>query len=148
MQKSAIRLISQANYNAHSEPLFKKNCILPLQQLINFFNLQFMQHYHQGYLPSSFDKTWTTNEQRREEELRIVLRNSESLHIPFVRLTSSTKQPLVNLPKTWSLFSNEDIKILRNKLEFKSELKKYLLGNLSSTVICNRLLCPTCHLPP
>jgi hypothetical protein len=55
-------------------------------------------------------------------------------------------QPLVNIPRTWCQFTNENIKILRNKLEFKTELKKFLLAELASTVQCYRLLCHSCHL--
>ena len=36
--------------------------------------------------------------------------------------------------------------ILRNKIEFKINLKKHLLGELSSVVSCGCLLCPSCHL--
>ena len=50
------------------------------------------------------------------------------------------------LPKTWLDFTNENIKILGNKIEFKAELKKYLLSELSSIISCDRLLCPSCHL--
>jgi hypothetical protein len=32
--------------------------------------------------------------------------------------------PLVNLPKTWENFTNEDIKILRDPLEFHLKLKR------------------------
>jgi len=148
MQKNAIRLISNKKYNEHSEPLFKKLSILPLPDLITFFNLQFMQRFKQGFLPSSFINTWATNEERRGDLQRHILRNNDLLYIPFARLSSSLKQPLFNLPKTWLDFPEENVKIIRNKMEFNSELKKYLLKNLSSTVICNRLLCPTCHLLP
>ena len=151
-QKAAIRLLTQSKYNAHTEPLFKSLNILPLNSLIKFFNLQLMQQYQQGFLPSSFNSTWITNQERRmenggrNEETRITLRNNENLFIPFARLTFSLKFPLINLPKTWSNFPDENIKILRNKLEFNSELKKYLLNELSSVIVCSRMLCPACHL--
>jgi hypothetical protein len=61
MQKSAIRILSNATYNAHTEPLFKKLNILPLRDLIKFFNLQLMQRYVQGFLPISFNNVWLTN---------------------------------------------------------------------------------------
>ena len=50
------------------------------------------------------------------------------------------------LPKTWLDFTNENIKILGNKIEFKAELKKYLLSELSSIISCDPLLCPSCQL--
>ena len=36
LQKSAVRIICNARYNEHTEPLFKKEEILPLPDLINF----------------------------------------------------------------------------------------------------------------
>ena len=145
MQKKAIRIINNAKYNAHTEPLFKNSGILPLPKLIEFFNLQFMQHFTQGFLPISFNNVWTTNEERRAE-IHHILRNSSDLTIPFTRLASLSKHPFVNLPKTWIEFKNENIKILRNKIEFKTNLKKHFLNELSATIRCDRLLCPSCHL--
>jgi hypothetical protein len=104
-----------------------------------------MQRYIQGFLPVSFNEIWLTNAARQvHDTLPRILRNSENLNIPFARLSSSMKQPLVNLPKMWSNFDNEEIKIIRNKVEFNIKLKKYLLSQLSSTVTCNRLFCPAC----
>lgn len=146
LQKAAIRVITKAKYNAHTEPLFKSLNILPLEKLIIFFNLQFMQHYKQGFLPASFNNIWLTNSERRNEDLRITLRNDQMLAIPYTRLQNSQKFPLIVLPKTWINFQNEDVKIIRNKKEFNSSLKTHLLSELSAVIICNRLLCPNCHL--
>jgi len=146
LQKSAIRVITKSKYNAHTEPLFKKCSILPIDKLIYFFNIQIMQQYKQGFLPPSFNHTWITNAERRNDDIQIILRNDQNLSLPFSRLSSSLRQPLRNLHKTWIEFKNETIKIVRNKLEFKSLLKKHLLEELSSTINCTRLLCPSCHL--
>ena len=108
-----------------------------------------MQRYKQGFLPAAFDHIWLTNAERRNnqnQEIRIVLRNHQELHVPACRLTSSLKQPLYKLPKTWLEFYQEDIKILGNKNEFNNKLKKFLISELSDTVACNRLFCPSCHL--
>ncbi len=154
MQKNAIRTISNAPYNAHTEPLFKKLKILPFNKLIYFFNLQIMQQYRQGFLPTAFNRIWITNQERRllqadEEDqanAHLVLRNHDMLYVPPSRLSTTAKHPYFNLPKTWTEFSNENIKILRNKLEFNHALKSHLLDLLSDTIVCNRLLCPVCHL--
>ncbi len=146
LQKKAIRIVSNARYNEHSEPLFKKLEILPLEHLITFFNLQFMQQFKQGYLPTSFNNTWITNAVRAADNHEIYLRNQDLYFIPFTRLSSSSIQPLINLPKTWENFEDASIKIIRSKPEFKSKLKKYFLGKLNDEIICNRILCPTCHL--
>jgi hypothetical protein len=145
MQKAAIRILANKSYNAHTGPLFKKLNILPFTDLVKFFNLQFMQRYIQGFLPISFRDVWLTNEARRNQDnVNIVLRNSENLHIPFARLSSSLRQPYVLLPKLWSDFTQEDIKIVRNKLDFNLKLKKFMLDELPTTVNCRRLFCPAC----
>ena len=101
--KKAIRIVHGSKYNSHTEPLFKELKILP------------------------FSNIWLTNEERRAEEMHhCILRNNNLLYVPFVRLSTLSKHPLDNLPKTWLDFNNENIKILRNKIEFKAELKKYL----------------------
>ena len=76
MQKKAVRLISGSRYNAHSEPIFKELGILPLNKIIEFFNLQFMHNFVQGFLPISFNNVWVTNEERRPENSPHILRNS------------------------------------------------------------------------
>lgn len=146
MQKAAIRIVSQARFNEHTEPLFKNLKILPLNKLITFFNLQFMQRHHQNLLPVAFNFTWVLTAERRADDYHLLLRNSDNLYIPFARLASSIRQPYIILPKTWREFNTADIKIIRDKSEFNTRLKAHLLDELSSTVNCNRLLCPVCHL--
>ena len=50
LQKSAIRIICNVNYNSHTEPLFKREDILPLPDLISFFKVQFMHRFSQNFL--------------------------------------------------------------------------------------------------
>ena len=73
-QKMAIRIINNATFNAHTEPLFKKLNILPLSKLIDYFKLQFMHRFTLREIPSSFNNTWVKNEERRRQDER-VLRN-------------------------------------------------------------------------
>ncbi len=57
----ALRTIAGLKYNDHTEPTFKKLEILPFPNLIEFFNLQFMQRFVQKFLPEAFNSTWITN---------------------------------------------------------------------------------------
>ena len=145
-QKAAIRVLTSSNYNAHTEPLFKELGILPLPSLCSYFKVQFMQKFTQGFLPESFNNVWVTNRIRRADQDHIELRNDNDLFIPYARLTSTEKLPLVAFPKIWSAFPDERIKFIRNVPEFNMELKNYYLNQLSSNPTCNRLLCPHCHL--
>jgi hypothetical protein len=64
-QKMAIRILNDVPYNAHTEPLFKSCAILPLKSLCEYFRIQFMQKFTQGFLPSSFEDVWISNKIRR-----------------------------------------------------------------------------------
>jgi hypothetical protein len=147
-QKNAVRIIHNTAYNAHTESLFRSASILPLNLMIEFFKLQFMHQYIQGYLPKSFSNTWLTNEARRNADLdrTLVLRNSADIHIPPARITMTQKHPLTAFPRAWVDFGEENIKIIRNKKEFNKCLKKHFISSLAENYPCDRLLCPHCHL--
>jgi hypothetical protein len=143
-QKTAIRIISNAKYNAHTEPLFKTLDILPLPSLIQYFQLQFMQHLQQKFLPDIFSEAWIYNSVREIGENSIVLRNMGQLRVPFARISLVEKLPLVSFPTIWENFPDENIKFIRNKIEFNEKLKTYLLKQLSYVITCTRLYCPSC----
>jgi len=143
-QKAAVRIVNNSRYNDHSEPIFKTLKILPLPLLCDFFKIQFMQRFIQGFLPTSFNNTWTTNRIRHENQPEIELRNDDNLFIPFARTNQILTQPLIAFPQLWEAFPAGEIKFLRNKLEFNSKLKDHFLNTLNSTVLCTRLFCPAC----
>jgi len=145
-QKIALRIIANANYNSHTEPLFKKFNILPLNHLSEFFKIQFMQHFKQGFLPSALQTMWVTNAIRRLDQAEVVLRDDDLLYIPFARTSTTSKFPLTAFPRIWEEFPDEEIKFTRNKLEFNFKLKKFFIDRLQNNVVCDRLLCPDCHL--
>jgi hypothetical protein len=142
----AIRRINGAPYNAHTEKLFKSSAILPLQLLIEFFKLQFVYQFLNNHLPVSFVGTWITNAARRDDQDGPALRNALDLFVPFSRLTSTSKHPLIAFPKTWNEFNAIEIKLASSKQIFNKALKTHLLGSLTDNPLCNRLLCPHCHL--
>lgn len=142
LQKKAIRLVTSSKYNSHSEPLFKITNVLPLADLINYFRLQFFQNFKQGFVPTSLKTIWITNQERNNI---YALRNQENIYLPVSRLSQFASFPLYLLPRLWIEFTNKDLKIIREKSEFKKKLKEYFIENLNSVVICTRLLCPNCH---
>jgi len=143
-QKIAIRIISHAKYNAHTEPLFKTLDILPLPSLVLYFQLQFMQQFQQKFLPEIFSEAWIYNSVREIGENAIVLRNNGQLQVPFARISLVEKLPLVSFPTVWENFPDENIKFIRKKTEFNTKLKTYLLKKLTYVVNCTRLYCPSC----
>ena len=54
--------------------------ILPLESLIQFFKIQFMHKYVQGFLPSAFNNVWVNRENMRGADFSVALRNSDNLY--------------------------------------------------------------------
>ena len=145
-QKSAIRILNGSKFNAHTEPLFKSNEILPLNFLAEFLKIQFMQRFVQGFLPSSFNDTWIANSVRHANQEHISLRNDNDIYVPFARLLSTSILPLTHFPRLWDSFPDEGIKFVRNISEFNMKLKGYYIDKLSPVPVCNRLFCPNCNI--
>jgi Reverse transcriptase (RNA-dependent DNA polymerase) len=150
LQKSAVRLISSSSYNAHTEPLFKSLRVLPFNDLVLFFKIQFMQQFKQGFLPNSFKDEWTSIAARFQDpdanpmELRNL--NLDNFEVPFARLSSTERFPLTSFPRAWNNFEDFEIKTIHNKIDFNFKLKQFLLDKLDANFRCTRLLCPHCHL--
>ena len=64
-QKAAIRIISNSTYNAHTQPLFKKLKILPLNLMVDFFKIKFMHSVIKKTAPISFHDIWPSNREKR-----------------------------------------------------------------------------------
>ena len=107
LQKAAIRIVCNAPYNAHTEPLFKKAQILPLPDLITFTKLQFMQRFTQKLLPTSFNNIWVRNSIRNIGDNEIQLSNANALQLHHSNYYSLDKFPLYHFPKIWQSFPDE-----------------------------------------
>ncbi len=119
--------------------------ILPLNYLNEFFRLQFMQRFMQGFLPCSFNNTWISNEARRQENTPMVLRIHDYFYLPSSRLKSLESFPLYSFPRAWVSLSDENIKFTCNIVEFNLSLKTHFLNKLSTTVAFTKAYCPSCN---
>ena len=54
LQRKALRLVSMAKYNAHTDPLFKMYNIVKLSDQISLNQTLFARHFKNNQLPSSF----------------------------------------------------------------------------------------------
>ena len=122
----------------------KKEEILPLPDLINFFKIQFMHRFTQDFLPASFNQVWVRNNIRNIGENEIQLRNSNRIQAPPSRLAITDRLPTANFARIWEQFPDEQIKIIHKKIEFDEKLKKFYLKDLAENILCNRLFCPSC----
>jgi hypothetical protein len=60
----------------------------------------------------------------------MVLRNDAEFFVPFSRLTQTSLLPNYCFPRIWKEFDqNPSLAFLRDKNEFKTELKKYFVKN-------------------
>jgi len=147
LQKSAIRIINGAKYNAHTELLFKKSNVLPLPLLRDYFALDFMQQKYQNLLPEKFDNQFPTNRILRQNPDR-ELRNDYDFATLAPRLNLLNRFPIIFLPVTWNNFhhnfQNNETSIIRDRQQFKKSLKKLLMSSLNENYECNRLFCPAC----
>jgi hypothetical protein len=115
--------------------------------MVAFFKLQFMFFYKNNLLPQAFEKTWLTNAERLNDlKLVMRLRQDEEYHVPLTRTSQAEKFPLWSFPRAWNSFEEDDIKNAPTKSIFTSKLKKHLIGKLNANYVCNRLLCPHCHI--
>jgi hypothetical protein len=83
VQKKAIRIITNSNYNEHTGPLFKNLGILRLDKLIEQAKLTFMHSITYNYAPLTFANTWIKNNDRNTGHN---LRNDEDYLLPHPRV--------------------------------------------------------------
>jgi hypothetical protein len=145
-QKAALRVITQSNYNAHTEPLFKQANILPLVSLIHYFKIQFFHQFKYHHLPSIFENTWQANFERFNPDRHMLLRDNEEFYVPFARIRQIEKFPLIAFPRLWNSLSDATLKSISSKTEFNIKLKMHFMDKLNINYVCTRLLCPNCHI--
>ena len=127
-------------------PSLKLHPSYPSTSYLIFLSSNFFITISQLNCQSHFENMWRRNAERILGN-QAVLRNANEFFIQNSRLASTDLFPLSNYPRMWRNFPDQSIKNLYSKSLFKSNLKLYFLNNLSSTVVCNRLLCPNCNMP-
>jgi hypothetical protein len=139
-QKKCIRIIVNAKYNAHTQPIFLSLKILPLPDLVVSQNLLMMHSIDKEYCRVTFEGFYEKNVAVTNHNYP--LRNAGDFIIPRINLEFLKLFPLYILPKTWNDldpgFRNVSIKSL-----FKYNLKSHLLSKYSDFK-CDRLFCYVC----
>ena len=70
MQKKSVRLVANADYRAHTEPIFKKLSILKFDDLFKFNVVSFMHLYTTNRLPISFNGMFTLTRETEDIHIR------------------------------------------------------------------------------
>lgn len=117
LQKQAIRILANAKYREHCQPLFKRYGIMPLPCLYIYYSLLHIHKHKDKYITFAEYHTHST-------------RTSNHIRPPFLRLTKSKKNsPNVNLynklPIAWKMF---------REIKFKATIRKHLLKHCFYTV--------------
>ena len=140
LMKRAIRLINNAPYNSHSEPLFKKSKILTLPHLHEQQIATFSHDYEHRKLPRSFNNffQYTRNIKTRNT------RSTDLYYIPTPRTSFLQRLPHFHFPQIANKFANA-ITSLPSRSRLKSTIKTQFIDSYQTTIQCERQRCPDCH---
>ena len=119
LQKKALRIISNADYLAHTEPLFLSNKILKLEDMYTHSLSCYM--YSNQNLLEGFTRSHSYN-----------TRNRNVYITPIDRLRSTELSVLHKAIGVWNSIP-ADIRACRTKQSFKSRYKRLLLEQYSVT---------------
>ena len=108
-----------------SKPLFRKNQILPLHELITFNTLTFMYSVKNKFVPDIFSYVFTQNRNIHSYSTR----QKDNFHQPKMRLTSSLNSLAVTGIKKWNNLPSS-IKQCTMLSSFRKLFRNYLLDNL------------------
>ena len=140
LQKRAIRVINNALYNRHTDPLFRSSRILKLDDLFEYQSVIFMTDYMHDKLPLSFKNMFTIN--RNMPNARTT-RQSNMLNIGRCDSQFSRKLPLYHLPALW----NKWTKVISENLSrrnIKRLVKSTIFEIYANNVTCDNIWCKQC----
>ena len=140
LQKRAIRIINNAGYNSHTDPLFKISGILKVQDLYQYQTTLFMLDYNNNRLPVSFNSTFKFNYQI--QNIRTT-RQSNLFHVARCNSNFARNLPLYVFPQIW----NKWYVMISERLsrsQVKSQMKNFFLNSYHSTVKCTYVHCKDC----
>ena len=104
----AIRTINKANYNSHTEPLFKKTSLLKVTDMYEYQVVLFTHDYETHKLPISFNKMYTFN---YEVQSNHPTRQPELFHFERCMSPFAEKLPRFNVPHIWNRLSPQIVNI-------------------------------------
>ncbi len=141
LQKRAIRIISKASYNSHTDPLFKKVQALKLKDLYEYQVACFMHDYTTHRLPRSFDDIFRTN--RGIQEIRPT-RQTHFVYSEQYKSSFSGKLPIFNFPRIWNIWVRT-VPYCESRNIFKNCVKTHLISTFEESVQCNNTRCNDCN---
>ena len=113
-QKKIIRIISNSGFNSHTEPLFKKLCLMNIFQLHAYFVGTFVFKCLNNLLPNLFHNYFTPNIHRRNGIKIGSMYHSKKMTQASLKITG---------PKIWNVLhvvirESESIFIFKKRFKF------------------------------
>lgn len=128
IQKRAVRVLSNAKYNAHTDPLFRELKILKLADIYRVEILKIVVRHLNNNLPEPISKLFILNSEICLRRTRQIL----DLYVAKCRTTLATQHIVYKGPKFWNLLPAEmkDWRSMSLK-SFSSKLIKYIFEQYS-----------------
>ena len=123
LQKRAMRIIINANYLSHTEPVFHRLRSLRIQDIHILQTSIFMYKYSQNQLPSLFHNIFNLNSNIHAYPTR----RSSDYHLENPKIILAQKSIRHNGPDVWNNLPN-NLKQCSSLFSFKASLKKYMLS--------------------
>ena len=141
LQKRAIRTINKVWYRSHTEPLFKSNQILKLEDMYTMQISLFVYDLNNDLLPKSFRNLLSQNCLARHG---IITRQNNLIPQSRPRTTFSSKLPKHNFTRIWNK-TGSTLAHGKNILTFKRLLKNSYLEAYKSHIKCINPGCTDCY---
>jgi len=140
LQKRAIRTINNAKYNDHTEPLFKRNKLLKLNDLFTAESIRFLIKLENNKLPSSFDGVFILN---RVIHPGRVTRQNNLYSVKLARTKLTKNLPSCCLPKIWNKWKAKIPKTI-NK-HFLKLVTIAIMDEYQYNIHCDNNFCLQCR---
>lgn len=140
LQKKAVRIIVNASYNAHSEPILKGLKLLKVQDICSLQELKLCFKFESGLLPNYFYSICS----RHSDNHDFSTRNSNNFQLPLIKLSLAKFSVRYRLPIAYNNCPN----IIKEKIYthsyqgFTNYIKNHTLNKYLDN--CSRRNCYIC----
>ena len=140
IQKRALRTITKANYNSHTEPLFRKCEILKIEDQYEHQTSLFMYDFVNNLLPKSFENSFKLNIELIPDR---TTRQSILFFIPKAKNQFVSKLPHITFSQIWNKWKPLIDSNLPRHI-FKRTLKSHMLDKYEKHITCSYRGCKDC----
>jgi len=141
LQKRVIRLINNARYNSHTDPLFRTSHLMKLTDIFEYQAALFVFDFKSNKLPVSFNDIFTFNRNMSHSR---VTRQFNCLYVAQIYNVYAGKLPLFHIPRMWNRWvTTISWEVTRG--HFKGQLKEHIFNSYINVINCNNPRCSECY---